>query len=115
LSDWKTVFGQRRLVKRRQRAPEGADLARRGRVQRRGEAEQAALAAARRADDPDQLSLGDLEVEAAEGNRLGRAGAVDLEDVVELERGPIDALLLGLDVESSELGGKVGERLGDRT
>ena len=52
----------------------------------------------------DQLARLDPQVETAQGDRLGRAGAEDLEDVVELERAEASSLAaLRLAVEAPHL------------
>jgi hypothetical protein len=96
------VAGQLVLVQAAQRAPERAHLARRRLVQPGGQAHEGGLAGARRPEHGNQLAGLDAQVQASEGDGLDRARAVDLEDVVELERGPFDVrvALLGLEVEA---------------
>jgi hypothetical protein len=55
-----------------------------------------ALAAARGADYRNHLLALDPQIEASQGHRPGRARPVDAEDVVELERSPIDAVGVAL-------------------
>ena len=85
-----------------QRAPEHAHLAGRRLVEARRQREERALAAARRAEHGDRLAALDAQVEAAQGHRLRRPRAVDLEHVAELERRPFDRrrVALRLDVEA---------------
>src|SRR5262249_21443929 len=65
-------------------------------VERRSEVEHRGLPGARRAEDRDELPRLDAQVEPTQGHRLDRAGAVDREDVDELERAPVDLLALGV-------------------
>ena len=57
-----------------------------------------------RPEDGDQLAAFDAQVEPAQCNDIRLARAEDLEDVVQLERPPLDLLLtLGLAVEARYL------------
>ena len=92
------------LAQRRQRAAERPHLAGRGTVEPGREVEHRALAGAGRAEDRDELPRLDAQVEAAQRDGLGRPGAVDPEDVAQLERTPRDLVLdLGLAVEAAYL------------
>ena len=97
LSLWKTRRPRsrdRRASSPRQpaeRLAEGAHLTRRRLVEAGGQREQGALAAARRAEDGDELARLDPQVETAQRDRLDRPGAEDPEHVVELERRPLDS------------------------
>ena len=112
LSDWKTIATplarwrrETGLVEVGEGPAVRRDVARGGLIERGCQGEKRALAATRGTDDRDQLAALDSEIEAAKRDRAGRARLVDLEDVVELERRPLDLLggLLGLDVEAREL------------
>ena len=62
------------------------------------------LAGAGRAEHRDELTALDAEVEAAQRDDVVLTGAIDLEDVVKLERPPIHLFLtLGLPVEAPYL------------
>ena len=78
------------LAEASERDPPDAHVARGGLLETGREAQHRALPGARRPEHRDDLTRLDPQVEAAQRDGLGRARAVDLEDVVELERTPIE-------------------------
>ncbi len=96
------IRGELGFVEQPERAPARPHLAGGRHVEARGELQHGALPRAGRAEDGDELTGLDPQVQPAQRDRLGRAGAVDLEDVVKLERAPADlgALFLRLAVEA---------------
>ena len=99
------VLDEPGLVEARERSPEHPHLAGRRLVQPGRELQRGALPGARRPEERDELAGLDAEVEPAQRDGLHRPRAVDLEDVVELERPEADllALLVRLAVEARYL------------
>jgi hypothetical protein len=92
------------LAEARERATKRANLPGRGLIERRREIEGRALSRSRWSAKRNQLALLDPHLETPQRDRLYRAGAVDPEDVVELERGRSNLLLpLGLSIEGTHL------------
>src|SRR5205085_12191540 len=73
----------------------GVDVTRGRLVERGGEREQGALAAAGWAEDRHELAHVHLEAHPAQGDRLDGPRVEDLEHIVELESGPLDPPRLG--------------------
>src|SRR4051794_10674106 len=98
----RAVGGELVLGEPAERAAERSHLAGRWLVEAGRERHQRRLAAARRPEYGHHLVALDAQVEAAQRDRLDRPGAVDLEDVEALERGPLQLgqVLLGLDVQA---------------
>lgn len=71
---------------------EGANLAGRGLIHARGQLKKRALARSGRPEQGHDLPALDPNVETAQRDRLDRSGPEELEDIVELERGPLELL-----------------------
>src|SRR5262249_42205412 len=99
------VARQLRLVEPRQRSPEDAHVTRRGLVQPGCKVQRGPLPSPGRPEQRHELARLNAEVEPAQRDRLGGAGAEDLEDVVELEGAEREllALLLGFAPEAPYL------------